>query len=464
MTPLAKAQVVKALGGRIGFDLVGVTHAGPVRRAEYYRRWLAAGYGGGMGYLRRNVPYRAEPGKLLAGARSVICVAVNCRRADGHLRPGALDAGAASGAESPPTGLVAQYARGRDYHTLLRDMLDTLLEQVRGELGETFDARVFADTGPVLERELAVAAGLGWFGRNTCLLNGRLGSYLLLGEALTTLELAADEPVGERCGSCRRCVEACPTGALVAPYELDARRCIAYLTIEHRGAIAEELQPLMGDHVFGCDVCQQVCPYNAKAPLATHPDMTADVLPARLDLSRLVQMGAGEYRRLTRGSAAARARPSMWRRNAALALANVARCHGRVGREGETPDARGGPRTADRGGGMTRIKITLGALTVSGTLNDSQTARLLATALPFDSRAQRWGDEVYFSTPVAAGEEQAQAEVPSGTIAYWPPGKALCLFFGQTPYSPVNVVGQLEGEAKVLATVKDGERVRVEPA
>jgi epoxyqueuosine reductase len=340
MTPLAKAQVVKALGRRIGFDLVGVTHAEPVRRAEYYRRWLAEGYGGTMGYLRRNVPYRAEPGKLLAGARSVICVGLNYKRADGYVRPGSeaghevagcvargdhLEGGCGDASEPGPTGGVAQYARGRDYHIVLRDMLDTLLEQVRGELGETFDARVFVDTGPVLERELAVAAGLGWFGRNTCLLNGRLGSYLLLGEALTTLELAADEPVGERCGSCRRCVEACPTGALVAPYELDARRCIAYLTIEHRGAIAEELQPLMGDHVFGCDVCQQVCPYNAKAPLATHPAMTADVLPARLDLSRLVQMGAGEYRRLTRGSAATRARPSMWRRNAAIALSNAGR-------------------------------------------------------------------------------------------------------------------------------------------
>ncbi len=337
MTPLAKAQLVKALGRDVGFDLVGVTHARPIGRTGYYRQWLAKGYGGTMGYLRRHVPYREDPARLLSGARAVICAAINYKRTDGYARPGAAgnlpvagqvaggggEAGG-SGSGNGPTGLVAGYARGRDYHVVLRAMLHELVARLRTQIGEQFDARVFVDTGPLLERELAVAAGLGWFGRNTCLLNAELGSYLFLGEVITTLDMAADQPVAERCGSCRRCIDACPTGALVAPREMDARRCISYLTIEHRGPIADELQPLMADRLFGCDICQQVCPYNAKAPLAAHPAITADVLAERVDLIPVLSLRSGGYRRLTAGSAATRARRNMWRRNAAVALGNAA--------------------------------------------------------------------------------------------------------------------------------------------
>ena len=168
-------------------------------------------------------------------------------------------------------GRVAQYVRGPDSHRVLRAMLNELVDQLRCRLDEPFDARVFVDTGPILERELAAAAGLGWVGRNTMLLNEGLGSYLFLGEVLTTLELGVDSPVADRCGNCTRCLDACPTHALVAPYQLDASRCISYLTIEHRGQVPEELCELIGDWVCGCDVCQQVCPYNRRAPLATQP-------------------------------------------------------------------------------------------------------------------------------------------------------------------------------------------------
>jgi len=297
---MAKAQIVKTLAAGIGLDLVGVTHAGPLVRADHYRDWLAVGHGAAMSYLARNVPIRAEPVRILPGARSIICAALSHRREDGYVsairdrsRPAVTD-------EHGPAGLVAQYARGRDYHVVLRRMLDRLVAGLRERLDKPFDARVFVDTGPLLERELAARAGLGWIGKNTCLLNGQLGR-------------------------CTRCLDACPARAFVGPHRLNAARCISYLTIEHRGPIAEELHAAMGDCVFGCDICQQVCPYNARAPLATDADVVADVLPARLALLDLLRLRSGDYRRLTRGSAARRAKRAMWRRNAAIALGNAGR-------------------------------------------------------------------------------------------------------------------------------------------
>lgn len=325
MTPTAKTQLVKTIAREVGFDLVGVTRPQPLPRAGYYRHWLAAGYGGTMRYLARNVHIRLEPGLLLPGARSIVCVALNYRRSDGYLRPSRVERQDRSVTEATrPTGCVAQYARGRDYHVVMHDLLEGMVTRLRGRLSEPFDARIFVDTGPLLERELAAAAGLGWFGKNTCLINPELGSYLLLAQAITTLELAADGPSAERCGECTRCMAACPTGALRGPRELDASRCLAYLTIEQRGSVAEEFHAAFGDRVFGCDVCQQVCPYNAHAPLATNRDIAADVVPARLDLLDLLVLRSGEYRRLVAGSAARRARRGEWRRNAAIALGNVA--------------------------------------------------------------------------------------------------------------------------------------------
>ncbi len=212
----------------------------------------------------------------------------------------------------------------------MREMLATLVDRLRGQLTEQFEARAFVDTGPLLERELAAAAGLGWFGRNTCLLNERFGSYLFLGELVTTLDLAPDTPVPSRCGTCMRCVEACPTKALVRPRLLDASRCIAYLTIEHRGQIPAEFHAALGDRILGCDACQQVCPYNARAPLATHPELVSEVIPARVDLLQLLSMGNGAYRRLTNNTAATRARRNIWRRNAAIVLGNLARADEKI--------------------------------------------------------------------------------------------------------------------------------------
>lgn len=313
MTHAEKTSLVTDLAYRLGFDRVGIARPGPSPRTVYYRQWLGRGYAGTMTYLDRNASLRENPARLLPGARSAICVALNYHRQD-PLTP-----------VTASHGRVAQYVRGTDYHRVLRVMLNRLLDELREQLGEPFEQQVFVDTGPVLERELAAAAGLGWIGKNTMLLHERCGSYLVLGEALTTLELEAGTPAADRCGNCTRCLDACPTHAISAPYQLDASRCIAYLTIEHRGEVPDHLAELIGDWVCGCDVCQQVCPYNRHAPTATQPDILAELVPPRLPLLGLLELRSGDYRRLTKGTAATRVSRNMWRRNAAIALGNAGR-------------------------------------------------------------------------------------------------------------------------------------------
>ncbi len=350
MTPATKARFVKTLARSVGFDLVGVTLARPLERAAYYRDWLAAGHAGTMAYLKRNVQIRANPAELLPRARSVICVAINYRRADGYARPPRVEGSEGRGPDGLLTGRVAQYARGRDYHVVFHRLLTELVERLRERLQEPFESRAFVDTGPLLERELAAAAGLGWIGKNTCLLNEKLGSYLLLGELITTLDLAPDEPVAERCAACTRCIKACPTNAIIGPRALDASRCIAYLTIEDRSEIPGDLQRAMGDWVFGCDACQQVCPYNARGPVGKHPELAGELFCARPDLIRLLALRSGDYRRLTVGTAVRRATRNMWRRNAAIALGNAGGQDARVTQalEAACEDGDAGVRQAAR--------------------------------------------------------------------------------------------------------------------
>jgi len=326
MTALTKAQLVKSLAREVGFDLVGITSADPVRRADYYRDWLERGHHGQMRYLERNVHFRAEPAGLVPGAQSIVCVGLS------YGRPGEWgdDAGRTWPGHDAPTGYVSQYARGRDYHLVMGKMLAALVQRLRERLGEPLRARGFVDAAPLLERELAARAGLGWIGKNTCLITSEYGSYVFLGELLTTLKLEVDTPGEGTCGSCTRCMDACPTGALNGPRELDAGRCIAYLTIEHRGVVADDFHAAIGDHVFGCDVCQAVCPYNRGSAGATNGELCRERLTERVNLLSLLGLRSGAYRRLTRGTAGARATRNMWRRNAAIAAGNAAGVGGDV--------------------------------------------------------------------------------------------------------------------------------------
>lgn len=321
MSPAVRSLLVKTLGRELGLSRVGIAPAAPLPGATYYKSWLRRGYHAGMGYLARNVERRAAPASLLEGARSIICAALSYQSSSAN-RPHAETAPQAG----PATGRVARYAHGRDYHLVLRERLETLVERLRQRLAEPFEARLFVDTGPLLERELAAAAGLGWIAKNTMLLSRELGSYTVLGEVLTTLELAHDAPETDHCGSCTRCLDACPTGAFPAPYQMDASRCISYLTIEHRGTVPPEFHPAIGEWVYGCDVCQEVCPWNGRpAPLAGREELRPPVAGRALDLVALLELPDQELRRRLTGSPLLRPKPAGLRRNAALVLGNAGR-------------------------------------------------------------------------------------------------------------------------------------------
>jgi epoxyqueuosine reductase len=302
MTPAALSAQVKEAGRGLGFDLVAVGPAGPPDHAAAFEGWLDAGHAGTMAYLDRGRAKRGDPGRVLPGARSLIACAL------GYYQGPAV---------AGPPG-VARYAWGEDYHAVMEPRLETLAETVSRLVPGTA-ARAYVDTGPLLERDLAARAGLGWIGKNTMLLHQDLGSFFFIGTVLTTASLESDAPLPDRCGSCTRCLDACPTAAFVDPYVLDARRCIAYLTIEHRGPIPDELRPGVGAWVFGCDVCQDVCPWNRRAPVAGEPAFAPRGHPP---IAELLALGEPAYLDSFRGSPLKRARREGLARNAAVALGN----------------------------------------------------------------------------------------------------------------------------------------------
>ena len=300
----------------LGFDLVGVTPGRPTPHVRAYHSWLAHGRHGEMGYMARpdRVARREDPARILPGVRSVICVGLN-------YYPGALPA---SLSHDPSRGLISNYTWGLDYHDLMIPRLEELAAFISAEAGREAAYRTYVDTGPVLERAYAAEAGLGFVGKNTCLIHPQMGSWLFLGEILVNIEL---DPTPERaktsCGTCRRCLDACPTGALIAPYVLDARRCISYLTIELQGPIPPELRPLMGNWIYGCDICQTVCPWQRFAKptrersfRAAEPDRAAPVL---LDL---LEMNEETFRQRYKGSPIFRIGRRGLLRNVAVALGN----------------------------------------------------------------------------------------------------------------------------------------------
>jgi epoxyqueuosine reductase len=306
----AAAEKVKARARAAGFDAAGIASLGPAPTGAAYLRWLERGDQAGLTYLERNVELRLDPRGLLPGARSALVVALRYAPLAGETEP-------------PPGDLwpkVARYARGSDYHELVWRRLEEVARFVESEWPGT-RTRVCCDTAPLLERDLAVRAGLGAIGKNTNLLHPELGSYVLLGEMLSTLDLPGDPPLSDLCGSCSRCLEACPTGALPEPWRLDARRCLSYWTIEHRGEIPDEIAPGLEHWVFGCDACQEVCPWNGGDPAADHPELRLPPERSGLDLLGLLGLSPERGRELFRGSPMLRPRLEGLRRNAAHALA-----------------------------------------------------------------------------------------------------------------------------------------------
>ena len=322
MSAVISSERLRAWAEEERFDLAGVARAGAVgaEQAEALRGWLARGGQGGMAYLARGVEERLDVRRLAPGARSVVCVGVSYFT--GGLAGGSAAVGRAA-------GRVARYAWGRDYHEVVRERLGRLAERVRASCPQVRVLRCFVDTAPLLEKAWAAGAGLGWIGKNGLLINERLGSWLVLGEIVTDLEFDRyGEPAAGGCGACRRCLEACPTGALAGEAGcggLDARRCISYLTVEGRGELPGDLAGRMGDWLFGCDVCQEVCPFNERAARTADGDFLPRGSWARPELGELLGMGAAEFARRFAGSSVARAGYEHLRRVAENCWRNLGR-------------------------------------------------------------------------------------------------------------------------------------------
>jgi epoxyqueuosine reductase len=311
-TAAALEARIKAQAYGVGFDLAGIAPLGATETASEFDRWLERGYAGEMGYLARGRDKRADSRLPVPGALSAIVVAMSY-----------------GGGE--PGGPVARYARGDDYHEVMVERLEALHRWIEAELGHEVRGKAYVDTGPILERDLARRAGLGWFGKNTNLINPSLGSFFFLGALLVELELEPDAPFeADRCGTCTRCLDACPTDALVEPRVLDATRCISYLTIELKGAIPVELRDKIGELIYGCDICQEVCPWNVRFAQALpdeSPYAPREALAgkdARTLARDLLDMTLEEFSRAFKDSPMKRAKLRGLRRNAAVALGNIA--------------------------------------------------------------------------------------------------------------------------------------------
>ncbi len=302
-------EELKRWASEAGFDRCGIAALGPSAHGEALRSWLECGHAAGMDYLGRRVEERLDPSVLVPWARSVLCVALQYGNASRSIPEGDLWRG------------VARYATGDDYHELMGKRLAALSSRIEeGFPGSR--TRWYVDTGPVLEREIAERAGLGAIGKNTNLLHPEAGSYFFLGEIFLSLDLTPDVPMADLCGSCTRCLEACPTGALVEPWVLDANRCISYWSIEHRGELPTERRAGQGEWVFGCDICQEVCPWNGDLTQAVDPALELPEKRRSMGLVDLLRLERGDYVELFRHSPMKRAKLEGLRRNAVVAMGN----------------------------------------------------------------------------------------------------------------------------------------------
>ena len=307
------SAAVKAHAVALGFDRCGIAPVGPFPELAFLEEWLRRGYSGTMSYLGRSASKRREVRAAEPTAQSVI-VTATVYNSD---RPHAIDA------RDPRRAVISRYAWGDDYHVIVRQRLDALAEWMRVENDTPFDARAYVDTGPIQERVYAQHAGIGWIGKNSCVINPELGSWLFLGCLITSLPLDADEPGFDQCGECTACLSACPTGAIVAPGQLDATRCISYLTIELRKAPPANLRAAMGALVYGCDICQDVCPWNRRAAVSDSPEWAPRAGLSAADLVDLWRLGDDELARLIEGTPMTRAGVARMRRNLAIAIGNA---------------------------------------------------------------------------------------------------------------------------------------------
>lgn len=303
------AATVKARARELGFDLCGVAPAEPFDGLQRLAEWIDLGRHADMAWLERSLEKRRDPRLVLEGARAIVSCAVvyNTDQPYSNTLP-------------PGHAAIARYAWGDDYHVVIERRLEALESWMREQAGEGFASRRYVDTGPLSEKAIAVRAGLGWIGKNTCLINQQLGSWLFLGEIITTLPLEADVPAADRCGSCTLCLEACPTGALVEPYQLDARKCLSYVTIEHRGDLSEAAAAAVGNHVYGCDVCQDVCPWNRRAAVSVDPAWQPREAWKPVPVAELAARSDEELRDAMKGSAMKRAGVKGLRRNLEASL------------------------------------------------------------------------------------------------------------------------------------------------
>ncbi len=310
----ALARDIKAWARELGFADCGIADTELLAAEVGLNEYLDAGHHGSMDWLQDRAHMRTHPEELHPGTVRVISVRMDYSQPDIKQSWDVL--------EDASLGYISRYALGRDYHKLVRKRLKKLAQRIEAEIGP-FNWRPFCDSAPVMEKPLAQKAGIGWRGKHTLTLSRHAGSYFFLGELFTDLPLPVDEPVNNYCGSCTRCIDVCPTGAIIAPYKLDARRCIAYLTIEHKGSIDEELRPLMGNRIFGCDDCQLICPFNKWAQATEEPDFAPRHSLNGSKLAELFAWDEAIWKEKTAGMAIRRAGYESWLRNIAIALGNA---------------------------------------------------------------------------------------------------------------------------------------------
>jgi epoxyqueuosine reductase len=306
---------IKQQACNFGFDLCGIAPAADLPELTFFETWLARGYAGEMAYLARTAGERADVRRVLPSAQSVIVMGTIYN----------TDVPYSTESADPGRAHIARYAWGDDYHDVIAARLDAVLAWMREQSPQPFDARAYVDTGPVQERVYAQHAGVGWIGKNTCVINPEAGSWIFLAEIICSLPLEADEPALDQCGTCTLCIDACPTRALVAPGVLDSTRCISYLTIEQRGPIPDEFTTAVGSHVYGCDVCQEVCPWNQLAPSSNDPAWQPRPAWTNANVATLARLDDAELRNAMRESSMRRTRVAGLRRNIAVAEENLRR-------------------------------------------------------------------------------------------------------------------------------------------